>query len=331
MILRITGATAEAIDAGRDALAIASELGDTSLAATATFFLGTAHQMRGELREAAIRYRQGLTPLPAEMTPEAARGIHRHASASRAFLAWTLELLGEFDEGLAFADEALRIARARSDRVPEAIAACFLGGVHLGRGDVRQAVPLLEQALALCRSYDIRDWVSPITARLGFAYTRAGRLAEAIPLLQEAVAHAGASGQRTGYPTRGARLAHAFLLAGRRVEAEETIGRVLSLAREHHQRADEAECLRVLGAIASTPPVEVAVAEAYLTQARELAASLGMRPLAAHCHLDLGRLHVSALKLDEARAQLAIARDMYLEMRMQGWLAEADTVLKAIA
>jgi hypothetical protein len=49
MIFRITGATGEAIDAGREALAIASELGDTALAATATFFLGTAHQMRGEL------------------------------------------------------------------------------------------------------------------------------------------------------------------------------------------------------------------------------------------------------------------------------------------
>jgi DNA-binding NtrC family response regulator/tetratricopeptide (TPR) repeat protein len=324
MILRITGAIDEAIEVGGQALAIASELGDASLAATARFFLGTAHQMRGELREAAAYYRQGLTPLDRKMTPEYARSLHHHASSARAFLAWTLELLGDFGEGLVAAGEALLIARARSDRVPEAIAACFLGGIHLGRGDVGQAVPLLEHALALCRAYDVRDWVSPVTARLGFSYVRAGRLAEAIPLLQEAVAHAGVSGQRTGYPTRVARLAHAYLLAGRRGEAEETIRRGLSLAREHRQLADEAECLHVLGAIASAPPVELAAGETYLTQARDIADSLGMRPLTAHCHLALGRLYRCAGKSDQAREHLAIAATKYREMDMTAWLDEAN-------
>ena len=294
---------------------------------TANYFLATAYQMQGQLREAAGYYRRSLTLLEGEITPERARSLHYYAAGARAFLAWTLELLGEFDEGLAMAREAVGIARARGDRVPEIVSSCFLGGILLGRGDLGQALAPLEHALALCRAYDVLDWVSPVTARLGFAYMQAGRLAEAIPLLQEAIVHAGASGQLTGYPTRVARLAHACLLAGRREEAEETIRRGLSLAREHRQRADEAECLRVLGLIASAPPTELAVAETYLAQARDLADSIGMRPLTAHCHLDLGRLYRQAGKLDQAREHLAIATAMYRELGMTYWLekAEAET------
>jgi tetratricopeptide (TPR) repeat protein len=283
--------------------------------------------MRGELREAASCYRQGLTPFDGELTPERARGLHHHAASARAFLAWTLEILGEFREGLAMAGEALLIARARGDRVPEVIASCFLAGIHLGRGDVGQALPLLEHALALCHAHGVRDWVSPVTARLGFCYARAGRLAEAVPLLEEAVAHAGASGQMTGYPTRVARLAHAYLLAGRRGEAEETIRRGLSLAREHRQLADEAECLRVLGTMASADLLELATAEAYLTQAQELATSLGMRPLTAHCHFDLSRLYRRAAMFDRAREHLVTASALYRDIDMPGWLDEAEAEL----
>jgi DNA-binding NtrC family response regulator/tetratricopeptide (TPR) repeat protein len=323
LIFRITGATSESIEAGRQALAIATEMADAALATTASFFLATAYQMRGDLQEAAVHYRLSITPLEGELTPENAQSLHRHAASARSFLAWTLELLGEFTEGLSVAREGLAIAQARGDRLHEAVAACFLGGVHLGRGDAGEAIPFLEHALALCRTYNVSDWVSPITARLGFAYTQAGRVAEAIPLLREAVGTAGASGQLTGYPTRVARLAYAHLLAGQRGEAEETIGRGLSLARERHLRADEAECLRVLGLIAATSPADLDLAEAYLAQARDLAVSLGMRPLIAHCHFDLGTLFRRAVKLDRAREHFAIAASMYGEMDATSWRERA--------
>jgi hypothetical protein len=53
------------------------------------------------------------------------------------------------------------------------------------------------------------------------------------------------------------------------------------------------------------------------------ASALGMRPLVAHCHLGLGKLHQSAGKEHEAKGHLATAATIYREMGMAFWLAKA--------
>jgi hypothetical protein len=56
-----------------------------------------------------------------------------------------------------------------------------------------------------------------------------------------------------------------------------------------------------------------------------LAEELGMRPLAAHCHLGLGRLYRRTGKRDEAQEHLTTAATMYREMDMRFWLMQAET------
>jgi hypothetical protein len=43
-----------------------------------------------------------------------------------------------------------------------------------------------------------------------------------------------------------------------------------------------------------------------------------MRPLIAHCHLGLGKLHRRTGKPEQARAHLTTATTMYREMDMMG-------------
>ncbi len=323
LMLRITGATYDAIEAGRAALAIATEVSDADLAATASFFLGTAHYTRGEFRAAAASYRAALIPLPGAVTPDRARMLPRYTGGVRAWLAWTLESLGEFGEALVLGREAVQIAEARGDRASDAAGRCLLANVHLGLGDTARAIPLLEQALILCRSHDVRDWVGFVAMRLGFAYAQAGRLAEGIRLLEEGDAHCETIRGVTGHATRLAGFAQSLLLAGRHADAGETARRGVALAREQHQPAGEAVCLRALGMVttAADPP-DTAAAEAYFTQARDLAATLEMRPLVAHCHFHLGQLLRSTERHDEAREHLAAAALMYRDMQMQLWLDE---------
>jgi hypothetical protein len=45
-----------------------------------------------------------------------------------------------------------------------------------------------------------------------------------------------------------------------------------------------------------------------------------MRPLVAHCHVDLARLYRRAGNPDQAEAHLATAIGMYRTMRMDGWI-----------
>jgi tetratricopeptide (TPR) repeat protein len=147
---------------------------------------------------------------------------------------------------------------------------------------------------------------------------------ETIPLLEEGAVHGEAIGQMTYYPARLSGLAQAYLCAGRRAEAEATARRALTMAREQRRPPDEAICLHVLGLVAAAEPPAVPTAVECFTQSRERAAALGMRPLAAHCDLELGRLYHAAGRTEESRRHLGCAVASYREMGMHSWLDEAQ-------
>jgi hypothetical protein len=55
-----------------------------------------------------------------------------------------------------------------------------------------------------------------------------------------------------------------------------------------------------------------------------------MRPLAAHCHLGLGKLHRRASNRAQAREHLVIATPMYREMGMTYWLEQAASEMRQL-
>src|SRR5216683_2234282 len=97
----------------------------------------------------------------------------------------------------------------------------------------------------------------------------------------------------TGAPWSLSRLVmHAYLLASRASDSLVTARRALTLARERGERLHEAHALWLVGeafAQASSPN-ELSSERSY-REALTLATELNMRPLAAHCHLGLGKLH----------------------------------------
>ena len=56
-----------------------------------------------------------------------------------------------------------------------------------------------------------------------------------------------------------------------------------------------------------------------------------MRPLVAHCHLGLGKLHSSTGKRDQAREHLTTATTMYREMDMRFWLEKAEVEMRYLS
>jgi hypothetical protein len=61
-----------------------------------------------------------------------------------------------------------------------------------------------------------------------------------------------------------------------------------------------------------------------------LADEMGMRPLTARCHLDLGKLARRSGKLEAAREHLTIALSMFREMDMGYWPNQAEAELRAL-
>ena len=66
-------------------------------------------------------------------------------------------------------------------------------------------------------------------------------------------------------------------------------------------------------------------------QARAVAKVLGMRPLVAHCHLGLGEVLARAGSLEDARAELGEASQLFRSMEMRMGLARADAGLAAVS
>jgi Flp pilus assembly protein TadD len=78
-----------------------------------------------------------------------------------------------------------------------------------------------------------------------------------------------------------------------------------------------------------TPP-EAEQAAAHYQQALTLATELGMRPLQAPCHCDLGMLYAKTGQQEQARAALTTAIDMYRAMDMTFWLPQAEAALAQV-
>lgn len=124
------------------------------------------------------------------------------------------------------------------------------------------------------------------------------------------------------------RLGEAQMQAGHLEEAYAQATRTLKLTRAHHERANEAYALRLLGDIAARrQPPEGDQASEHYRQALAHAQELGMRPLQAHCHFGLGKLYTTIGRHAEASAELSTAIELYWAMEMTLWLTPAETAL----
>jgi tetratricopeptide (TPR) repeat protein len=314
-----------ALELGQRALALAHD--DVSLQTWVSQRLGMVWQTKGDYRQAVKRLNRTTEALQGDRLYQRMSTGTLASVFARERLAWCLAELGEFVEAMARAEEAGRIAREVDHSRSLVFADRSLGLVLLRRGDVGQAIRPLELAVELCRGIPAQNIFDATAAHLGYAYALAGRLPEGVALLEEAVADPAVTGA-ANHPLFLAYLGEAHLLAGRPDDALAVARRALDLAHRQKERGSEAWVLRLLGEIAAhADPPDVESTQASYTQALARADELGMRPLAAHCHLGLGS--VRRLTGDRARARehLTTASTMYSEMGMSEWRARANAAL----
>jgi tetratricopeptide (TPR) repeat protein len=155
--------------------------------------------------------------------------------------------------------------------------------------------------------------------QLGESSEALNRLHEARQLLDRLVER-GMVGM-CGYPSLA--MGRACLLLGHLDETRRLSHLALESARSQFGIAAEARHL--LGEIATQPDhCDTESGEAYYREALALANPRSMRPLAAHCHLGLGKLYRRTEKREQAEEHLATATTMYREMGMTYWLEKAD-------
>jgi class 3 adenylate cyclase/tetratricopeptide (TPR) repeat protein len=326
-VLRITGDHDGAMAAGRQTLALATELGDSALQVQVAYRLGQVYETIGDFGRAAELLRQNVEAADREAgRPGIDMGLR-----SQAWLVAILGTLGAFAEGRRHGEEALRLATLAGQGDVPIMVHSQLGYMYLSKGELEHAIRLLEQSLVLCRASGDRNILRTTAASLGYAAALQGRLVEGRALLEEAIGIALRTGARQR-PRWVAWLSEVCRLTGHPEEAWQHAHQALDLARQQKERGEEAFALHQLGVVqAGAAPPEAAQAEAYYHQALALAEELGMRPLMAHCHLGLGRLYGQTGRGEQARAALGTAIDLYRAMDMTFWLPQAEAALAQVA
>jgi tetratricopeptide (TPR) repeat protein len=243
---------------------------------------------------------------------------------TRSYLMRSLAEVGNFEAALARGDEGVRLSDLADYPFSRALCLEGLGYVHLRRGQLPQAIVLLEQGLEICNQWQLHLSQYVVEAYLGYAYALLGRDAQAVTLLAES-----ARIDAGFHPAlRVAMLGEAHLLGGRRDLAQQCVERALGLADLGEEHGSRAWTLRLAAEVALAQGLENAERAAdHYQAALAVATDLGMRPLQAHCHLGLGKLYRRIDRLAESRTELSAATTLFDELGMGLWLLEATAEL----
>jgi class 3 adenylate cyclase/tetratricopeptide (TPR) repeat protein len=275
--------------ASRD-LVTASSFRVFSLTVTANLRLGQAYHSLGDYSHAVAALERNLSLLEGDPSGESFGLAGLPSVLSRVWLAFCQAEQGLFDQAIAHADEAAAIAESADHMYSRAVAQLGVGAVRSLRGDSSEAIAPLERGLVIANLSGFSLLFPMIAAPLGLAYATLGR-SDGLRLLEEAVESAEAMEFMANHALRLAWLGQAYLLAGQRAAAARIGLRACELATKQGERGNEAYALRLLAdlAVSTDQPDPAEGAEQY-GKALELAETLGMRPLAAHCQFSLARL-----------------------------------------
>jgi predicted ATPase/class 3 adenylate cyclase len=293
---------------------IATDLENFDLLVLVNQEIGIIYFQLGEYRQSTECLQQNLTALQGERRHQSLGSTAAPSVLARTWLVRCLIELGEFTDGVTYCHDALQIAEA-IDRPHERMAVYSrIGYLHVRQGTPHQAIPPLERAMALSQSSNDLSF-GLLAPHLALAYAMAGRTADALTVLGQFGGDAVVCGE-------------AYLLAGCVEEAHRLARRGLDNARHRKRRGQEAQALWLLGEIAMhRAPPDITPAAAHYQQALVLAEELGMRPLQAHCHRDLGILYLKTERLQQAQAELSAAIALYRTMDMTFWLPQAEAAL----
>ena len=132
-----------AIEYGERCLRIGETVQDRSLQALARGYLGYSYHAQGRFLEAERVLRQNLEALGGAPADSATIQNRISFVTSAAWVAFTHADLGDFDAAIEDLDQAARAAKATGHPFPQAIAQTLAGLVHLRRGQLEAALPLL--------------------------------------------------------------------------------------------------------------------------------------------------------------------------------------------
>jgi tetratricopeptide (TPR) repeat protein len=309
-----------ALEAGDRACRIAERLEDVPLAAESEFYRGIALMARGRYQEAQRALSVSVDRVDAAIAAGKAFPSRRFGRNGpvivRGFRAAALAELGRFDDGRRHGEAAVEIAEASESPFALVAAMTTLGALHVRKGELSTAIPLLTRGVAIAREHRLNNWFANVSANLGLAYVRAGRVGEGVLLLEESRRFVERSGVVVNRSLWLTYLAMGYLAMGESARARDVAEQALAMARSCGERGNQSHATYALARVLVEARVDSQDrAIALLRDALAIATELGQRPLQAECHVRLGavlRAEDAATAADHAHRARALAENIGL-------------------
>jgi len=323
----IPGSLEAAIDKAREAFRSA-EPSDLRTRGYAQFISGLACRDLGQMVEAHREFAVGTELFAAADPRSEEAGLVFPTYVS--LCAWGAEALaavGEFERAVASGEAGRRMAVQIGHASSVIIANQFLGYVHIMRGDLTAALPVLERALAISLEHEFVHGTKTNELYLALARLLLGERERGLDHLRRTLERrTSAVWLDTVWTRHGTATASACLAAGRIQEARDAVTAGLDAARMRNARGYLAPLWRLEAEILASGGDHPSALE-KLEAALGLALELGMRPEAAHCRLAAGRLHLQSEKRPAAKEHLQAAIETYRSLNMRFWLEGAEAEL----
>jgi class 3 adenylate cyclase/tetratricopeptide (TPR) repeat protein len=324
----LAGKLDRAIEHGERARRLGEHIDDPPCAAVTHAFLAAAYYAKGDYRRAAADAGRNVERLVGGLERERFGMTHLTSVYSRTIMAWSLAELGEFERAAAAAADGLRIAEAAEHPYSVVFALLGSGTVQLRRGELGAAIATLERAWTLCDEVGLVAGLLEVTGPLASAFAQFGRADDAIALLQRVIARPAAARHAFGRLLRTAGLGEAYVCAGRPAEALPLAAKFLEAVQPVQACGLEAWAWRLVAECATRlEPADRARAEHALDAGLALANELGMRPLAARCHLTRAELLRRTGRADDAAAAATTASELFSLFGMTRWKDLAERML----
>jgi len=326
VVLSNLGQVDEAAVIGARSVEIAQHIGDLRLSIIAGSNLAEPYYLRGEYEQAVGVAAGSLAALPSQWAHEYFGMAVPPSVFARGWLVMSLADLGRFQEAIRYEAEAIRIAEVTKHAHTIGWAQLTASKLHLLKGDWAKARDLLEKWINMPGTLDVAILLPWAVTSLAWTLAQIGDASEALSRLREGEEHLKRQEVEGIFVHRGwsyHAVARGYLLLGRLDEARRLADR--SIESSQRQPGFAAHALRLLGDVATHPDqFDAESAAAHYRAALTLAKPRGMRPLAAHCHFGLGRLHRRTGNPGCARQHLTAAKNMYSEMDMGFWLTQVE-------
>jgi class 3 adenylate cyclase/tetratricopeptide (TPR) repeat protein len=304
---------------------------DVELNTVTHYYMGLAYHHIGQYDQSIASLRRALSVAQEERFKYERFGTAFILSViCRIWLAQCFAQLGRFKDGKTLAEEAMTIAREADHASSLAFAHISSGFIHLVQGNVDSAIGTLETCHKICSANNVQVLMPHIGSNLAYAYALAGRVDDALPLVEKADEQSKLSGRKAAWALRLTWLGYASLLGRQFGKAREQAQRAVALASDAGERGYEAWARELLGDVIQEESSNLSEARDHYLGSKALATELAMRPLQAHIHLSLGRMHRRENQIEKARTELSLALTSYRSMEMPIGIGAAEQELSTL-